>query len=149
MKTLTPDILFDSVRQLLAEGRNVVLQVEGNSMRPYFRGDGSEQVVVAPVSPGSLQPGNIILFSYGNQYVFHRIVRKKAELLYAQGDGNCFGTETVAPREVLGIVCAVVRRGGKTLPTQTLWTGLYWRLWYWLRPGRKYLLRLCNRLLNY
>ena len=149
MKTLTPDTLFDSVRQLLAEGRHVVLQVEGRSMRPYFRGDGSEQVVVSPVSSDSLQPGNIILFAYGNQYLFHRIVQKKAGILYVQGDGNCFGTETVAPREVLGIVHAVIRRGGKTVPTRTLWTGLYWRLWYRLRPGRKYLLRVCNRLLNY
>ena len=49
MKTILPDILFKSVRQLLAEGRHVVLQVEGRSMRPYFRGDGSEQVVVSPV----------------------------------------------------------------------------------------------------
>jgi len=149
MKEIPQDILFDNVRRLLLEGHDVKLCAEGRSMQPYLRGDGSETLVVSPVSSlDELQAGQIVLFPHRNNYVFHRIVREKAGKLFIQGDGNCSGTEEIARQEVIGIIHSIIRRNGKQVSTQTFWTGVYWRIWYRLRPVRRYPLFIYHRLKN-
>ena len=137
--------LQKAIEQQIDEGKSVTLCVTGKSMRPYLSGNGKENVIVIKHKPEEITPGVIILFSYNNKYVFHRVIGKAGDLLIVQGDGN-IKIEKVRCEDVLGIVRFVVRSGGKTVSTDSLAAGVYWRIWYILRPFRRYLLFLYNRM---
>jgi hypothetical protein len=146
MKKIPNDAFFEEVADLLSKGENVNLRVKGNSMRPYLCGDGSETVLLLPVSSAELNLGSIILFFHDNRYIFHRLVQKKRGKLYVQGDGNCRQTEIIEPQSVIGVAHSITRSGGKTFSANSFTTQIYWRCWYFLRPLRRYLLAIYKRI---
>lgn len=142
----TDSFLRKAVEQQLSEGESVTLKVTGRSMRPYLSGTGNDSVVVSGYIPGELKSGIIILFTYNDRFVFHRIVNKKNGRLIVQGDGNCVETERIEIQSVLGIVRYIIRPGGKQVSPYSFSARIYWQIWYKLRPIRKYLLFIYNRL---
>ena len=142
----TNSFLQKAIEEQINEGLSVTLCVTGKSMLPYLSGAGDEFIVISRHQIEDLKPGAIILFSQNNKSIFHRIINKKDNLLIAQGDGNCVETEIVKPEDVLGIVRFVTRANGKKVSTNGFLSQIYWRVWYILRPIRKYLLFLYNRI---
>jgi len=137
--------LQNAIEQQISGGGLVTLHVTGRSMRPYLSGTGNESVVVSRHIPEELKPGIIIVFLYNNRHVFHRIIHKMDDTLIVQGDGNCVETESVESYNVLGIVRYIIRNGNRKINPYNFTARIYWRLWYMLRPIRKYLLLLYNQ----
>ena len=142
------DILIPELARLLAEGKEVRFTPSGVSMRPFIEGD-RDSVILAPLKRAPRR-GDILLASTrtlcGNTtYVLHRLVRieksqitnHKSQIIYIlQGDGNLFGEETCELGDIIGLVTCVESPSGRRKP---LTKG---RLWYVLKPLRKWLLKI-------
>lgn len=132
------DILIPELARLLATGKVVRFTPSGVSMRPFIEGD-RDSVILEPVATPRI--GDVILAQVetlcGRQtYVLHRLVRIEGEKYILQGDGNLSGEETCFRADIIGRVKQVENPKGHRKP---LTRG---RLWYVLRPVRKWLLKI-------
>jgi hypothetical protein len=133
------EILIPELARLLAEGKEVRFTPSGVSMRPYIEGD-KDSVILAPLNRKP-RVGDILLAEVetlcGNTtYVLHRLVRIEGETLVLQGDGNLAGDERCNAADVIGIVKRIENpKGRRKLLTRG-------RMWYVLKPVRKWLLKI-------
>lgn len=133
------DILIPELARLLASGKEVRFTPSGVSMRPWIEGD-KDSVILAPVKTVPRR-GDIILAQVetlcGRQtYVLHRLVRIEGEKFVLQGDGNLGGEEYCILPDIIGRVIRIESpRGRRKMLTRGY-------LWYWLKPVRKYLLKI-------
>lgn len=138
----TESIPMAQLAELLAvqlENGEAPLLVTGSSMYPTFRS--GRDTVILKKTDTLPRKGDVILYLRENgQYVLHRIVGRKKDLLILSGD-NQFEPEDLKPSQVIARVVAF-RRGGKEYPV----THLGYRLWVWIWvlvfPLRRPLLRL-------
>ena len=133
------DILIPELARLLREEKEVRFTPSGVSMRPFIEGD-KDSVVLAAMNR-SPRVGDILLAQVetlcGNKtYVLHRLVRIEGEKLVLQGDGNLSGEEYCAAADIIGRVVRIESPKGHRKP---LTRG---RLWYALKPCRKWLLKI-------
>ena len=132
------DILIPELARLLATGKEVRFTPSGVSMRPFIEGD-RDSVILVPVTTPKI--GDIILAQVetlcGRQtYVLHRLVRIDGDKFILQGDGNLSGEESCLRAEIIGRVKQIENpKGQKKILTRG-------RLWYVLRPVRKWLLKI-------
>lgn len=142
------DILIPELARLLAEGKEVRFTPSGVSMRPFIEGD-KDSVVLAQLTRAP-RVGDILLVQSetlcGKQtYVLHRLVRvehaPQGESYILQGDGNLTGEERCEQGDIIGRVIAIETPSGRRKP---LTKG---RLWYALRPARKWLLKIYRHTL--
>lgn len=133
------DILIPELARLVADGKEVRFTPAGVSMRPFIEGD-RDSVVLEPLQ-GRPRRGDVLLAHvetpYGRKtYVLHRLIRIEGENIVLQGDGNLSGEEPCT----LGDVIARVKRVESPKGHRKLLTRGY--LWYWLKPVRKWLLKI-------
>ena len=144
------DILIPELARLLNEQKEVRFTPSGVSMRPFIEGD-KDSVILAPMNRPP-KVGDILLAQVetmcGNKtYVLHRLVRienhqspitnHQSPILYVlQGDGNLSGEECCNAADIIGRVVAIETPNGRR---KLLTRG---RLWYTLRPLRKWLLKI-------
>ena len=123
---------FELLRELLAEGREVTVRIEGRSMLPFFRS--GARIRLHPIRPDDLQRGHVVLGQTdAGSFVIHRVRRIGAERIILQGDGNPFGTESIPRGRIYGAVaCSPLHL-------------LLGRLWMGLGSFRKYPLWLLKR----
>ena len=102
--------LFQHVFSLLQQGKQVIFYIKGNSMYPFLQNN-KDKVLIKSVSYKKLNPGDIVLFRYGDHYILHRLIRKEKDFFVMRGD-NCKLTqcETVHSSNILGVVKRVVRQ---------------------------------------
>ena len=132
------DILIPEMGILLKEGKEVRFTPTGVSMRPFIEGE--HDTVVLRHLP-LVRVGDIILAAVNeNKYVLHRVIAIDGEAITLQGDGNLSGTEQCQSKNVLGTVVQIIRPNGKA---KRITRG---RLWYYLRPFRKLLLKIYRHL---
>ena len=132
------DILIPEMGILLKEGKEVRFTPTGVSMRPFIEGE--HDTVVLRHLP-LVRVGDIILAAVNeNKYVLHRVIAIDGEAITLQGDGNLSGTEQCQSKNVLGTVVQIIRPSGKA---KRITRG---RLWYYLRPFRKLLLKIYRHL---
>lgn len=132
------DILIPEMGILLKEGKEVRFTPTGVSMRPFIEGE--HDTVVLRHLP-LVRVGDIILAAVNeNKYVLHRVIAIDADTITLQGDGNLSGTEQCQSKNVLGTVVQIIRPNGKA---KRITRG---RLWYYLRPFRKLLLKIYRHL---
>jgi signal peptidase I len=143
MKSLPNRPFFDEIEEIISRGNTVTLKVKGGSMRPYLRNE-KDIVVLAPFQPGELKPGAVVLFRYCNKHLLHRIIEIENDTLIIQGDGVYRGYEKVLKRDVVGIVRHIIRPAGKLVSTRHYSFRIYWRCWWFLRPLRRYLLKILS-----
>lgn len=130
-------IIEEAVR-LVSEGVCVTLPVEGRSMLPFIIG-GKESVILQ--KPQMLIPGHVVLaWVNDDHYVVHRIIRIKDNDITLMGDGNIKGTEHCIKGDIKALVTHVVDAKGKQHAIYTPWRKSAARLWWYLRPIRRYLL---------
>ncbi len=136
MRSLSNNSGFQLTRDLLLEGQEVSLRVQGQSMLPFFQS--GQKVHLRPLREGDLKRGHVVLGETDNgHFVIHRIVRVEKDRIILFGDGNTIGMEHIARDHVYGIVdCGRVHL-------------FFARLWLWLKPLRKYplwfLRRICRK----
>ena len=133
------DILIPELARLLTEGKEVRFTPSGVSMRPYIEGD-RDSVILAPLKRAP-RIGDILLAEVETlcgrkTYVLHRLIRIEGETLVLQGDGNLGGEERCQIADLIGLVVRIENPKGRRKP---LTRG---RLWYWLKPVRKWLLKI-------
>ena len=149
METNIPDeAYYNCIDDILAEGKDVEVRINGTSMRPYWRG-GGEKLIASPFKPEELQCGEIVIFRFGEKYLVHRIVQRSGDNLTTRGDGVVKKRENITVDDVKGIVRAYIKPNGKVKSTQTLAAKIYCKLWLRLPPKiRGYILRLYGLIAN-
>ena len=148
---MTDNEIIEEAIRLVREGVSVTLPVNGNSMLPFIIG-GRESVILQ--KPGGVKPGDVVLARVhrtGGQescanYVVHRIVRIDGERVTLMGDGNLVGTEQCILNDIKARVTHVVDAKKRTHYLYKGWRKLAAKVWYWLRPVRRYLLAIYRRL---
>jgi signal peptidase I len=85
----------------------VRLTVTSDSMRPLLRvGDG---VVVQPIDPHALQPGDVIVVQRGGEWITHRLVAVDEHGWHTHGDDTCYGDKAASAAQIVGRVIAIER----------------------------------------
>lgn len=133
------DILIPELARLVADEKEVRFTPSGVSMRPFIEGD--RDSVVMRALKQTPQTGDIILARVQNAagattYVLHRLIRTENGKYVLQGDGNLAGEEYCQPEDIIAKVVQIeCPNGHRKLLTRG-------RLWYALRPIRRYLLKI-------
>lgn len=133
------DILIPELARLIAEEKEVRFTPSGVSMRPFIEGD-KDSVIIAPLSRAP-RIGDILLAQVETlcgrkTYVLHRLIRIDGEQYILQGDGNLSGEELCSRGDIIGRVVVIETPQGRR---KCLTRG---RIWYFLRPWRKWLLKI-------
>jgi len=143
---VTDDIIIEEAIRLVGEGVSVTLPVNGNSMLPFIIG-GKESVILQ--QPVELQVGDVVLaWVKGGYYVVHRIIAIDGDAVTLMGDGNLAVTEQCAVSDIKARVSHVVDADGRRHEIDNLWRRCAARLWWHLRPIRRYLLALYRRVIK-
>jgi len=130
--------------RLVQKGVTVTFPVTGQSMLPFIIG-GKESVILH--APGLIDVGDVVLaWVDGNRYVVHRIIKLDYDRVTLMGDGNVRGTEHCRLNDIKARVTHVVSADNKKRDLYSRWRVLAAKLWYWLRPIRRYLLAIYKRL---
>lgn len=141
---MTDHEIIEEAILLVDEGVSVTLPVNGNSMLPFIIG-GKESVILQ--QPELPKVGGVVLaWADGYRYVVHRIVRIDGERVTLMGDGNLIGTEHCLIGDIKARVTHVVDAKGRTHYLYKGWRKLAAKVWFWLRPVRRYLLAIYRRL---
>ena len=141
---MTDHEIIEEAILLVDEGVSVTLPVNGNSMLPFIIG-GKESVILQ--QPELPKVGGVVLaWADGYRYVVHRIVRIDGERVTLMGDGNLIGTEHCLIGDIKARVTHVVDAKGRTHSLYKGWRKLAAKVWFWLRPVRRYLLAIYRRL---
>ena len=138
------DVIEEAVRPV-QKGVTVTFPVTGQSMLPFIIG-GKESVILH--SPGGIvDVGDVVLaWVDGNRYVVHRIIKLDYDRVALMGDGNVAVTEHCRLNDIKARVTHVVDAKDRTHYLYNRWRMLGAKLWYWLRPIRRYLLAIYRRL---
>lgn len=131
----------DIVTALLLQGKTVSTVVHGNSMHPAIRS--GESVMIAPLQPNDLRPGSIVLFTYAQRLVLHRLIacNPRTATCRLAGDMSHSGTECIPVANCTGIAVALLSQG----TTRNLYTrrARYLGLaLFYARPLRRLIARL-------
>ena len=141
---MTDNEIIEEAVRLAREGVNVTLPVNGNSMLPFIIG-GKESVILHSQG-GIVDVGDVVLaWVDGNRYVVHRIIRIDGDNVTLMGDGN-LTTEHCALSDIKARVTHVVSADNKKRDLYSRWRVRAAKVWYWLRPIRRYLLAIYRRL---
>ena len=136
--------IIEEAVKLVDDGVIVTLPVNGTSMLPFIIG-GRESVILQ--KPRQPKIGDVVLaWVEGCRYVVHRIVRVDGENVTLMGDGNLAGTEHCTTGDLKAIATHVVSRDGKRHDLYCPWRQRASRLWWHLRPIRRYLLAIYRLL---
>ena len=142
---MTDNEIIEEAIRLAREGVNVTLPVNGNSMLPFIRG-GKESVILHSQG-GIVDVGDVVLaWVDGNRYVIHRIIRIDGDRITLMGDGNVGVTEHCRLNDIKARVTHVVDAKDKTHYLYNRWRKSAAKVWYWLRPIRRYLLAIYRRV---
>ena len=135
---------IEEALRLVQKGVTVTFPVTGQSMLPFIIG-GKESVILH--RPGLIAVGDVVLaWVDGNRYVVHRIIKLDYDRVTLMGDGNVKGTEHCLLKDVKARVTHVVSADNKKRDLYSRWRVRAAKLWYWLRPIRRYLLAIYRRL---
>jgi len=141
---MTDNEIIEEAIRLVREGVSVTLPVNGNSMLPFIIG-GKESVILQ--GPGLIDVGDVVLaWADGYRYVVHRIIRIDGDRVTLMGDGNLVGTEHCLLNDIKARVTHVVDAKERTHYLYKGWRKRAAKMWYWLRPVRRYLLAIYRRL---
>ncbi len=133
--------LMPLIEESIKSGQKVKMQVSGISMTPLLH-DVRDAVVLE--KPDKLKKYDIVLHRRENgQYILHRIIKKKGDVLTIAGD---FETEKEYPVYENQVIAKVTsfRRNGKEYKVTDFIIRLYARLWLLIFPQRQNVLYLIN-----
>ena len=106
---------------------------------------GKESVILQ--QPEQLEVGDVVLaWVEGCRYVVHRIIRIDGDRVTLMGNGNLVGTEHCLIGDIKARVTHAVDAKERTHYLYNRWRKQAARIWFWLRPIRRYLLAIYRRL---
>ena len=135
-------IIEEAIR-LVEDGVSVTLPVDGRSMLPFIIGGRESVILQKPLAP---KVGDVVLaWVEGGRYVVHRIIRIEGKNITLMGDGNLVGTERCTINDIKAIATHVVDADGALHYLYNRWRKLGAKMWFWLRPIRRYILAIYRR----
>ena len=140
---MTDDVIIHEAVRLVRDGVSVTFPVKGRSMIPFIFG-GRDSVILQ--KPENLKRGHVVLARIGSdRYVVHRIIKVGPDRISLMGDGNICGIEKCKPDDVLAIATHVVDEKGHRRPLGSCAQMIKARIWFWIRPLRRYILAILRR----
>lgn len=141
---MTDEQILEEAIRLVSEGVSVTLPVNGRSMLPFIIGGQESVILQKPIQP---KVGEVVLAWVEKcRYVLHRIIRINGEQVVLMGDGNLAGTEHCTISDIKAIATHVVSADERRHELYNGWRRFGAKMWFWLRPIRKYLLAIYRRL---
>ena len=132
-RTIANRELFGIVRDTLLEGNTVRIAVNGQSMLPFFRSGST--ITLRPVREEDIRKYSVVMADAGDAFVVHRIIEVGEQEVVLLGDGNYIGTERISRDKIYGVVdCSALHI-------------FFAKIWFWLRPVRRYPLAIFRRIL--
>ncbi len=141
---ITDAVMIEEAIRLVDEGVSVTLPVKGWSMLPFIIGGRESVILQKPVSP---KVGDVVLaWADGCRYVVHRIICIEGDRVTLMGDGNLVGTERCTLSDIKATVSHVVDANDRPHEIDNWWRQQAAKLWFWLRPVRRYILAIYRRI---
>lgn len=141
---ITEERIIEEAIRLVDDGMSVTLPVDGHSMLPFIIG-GRESVILT--KPTTSEVGDVVLaWVNGCRYVVHRIIRIEDDHVTLMGDGNIVGKEYCTIADIKARVTHVVDDKGKPHDINVSWRRQAAKLWWYLRPLRRYILAIYRRI---
>ena len=135
MKELSP-----LIKEALQEGREVIINITGNSMEPLLYEHRDKVSIVKP-SDDMLTKYRIPLYqSSDGVYKLHRIIAVGKQGFVMAGDHQWEKECQIQPSQVYGVVKGFWRKGNY-ISCHKFWYCLYSRLWVGIFPFRRFLIR--------
>lgn len=142
---MTDEIIIHEAIRLVDEGVSVTFPVKGYSMLPFIIG-GRESVILQ--KPLTVRLGDVVLAWVDDcRYVVHRVISIEGERVILMGDGNIVGVEHCLLSDVKALATHVVDAKGRKHDLYAPWRQRASRLWWQMRPVRRYILAIYRRLL--
>lgn len=142
---MTDEIIIHEAIRLVDEGVSVTFPVKGYSMLPFIIG-GRESVILQ--RPLTVRLGDVVLAWVDDcRYVVHRVISIEGERVILMGDGNIVGVEHCLLGDVKALATHVVDAKGRKHDLYAPWRQRASRLWWQMRPVRRYILAIYRRLL--
>ena len=114
-------------------------------MLPFISG-GRESVILQ--RPLTVRLGDVVLAWVDDcRYVVHRVIGIEGERVILMGDGNIVGVEHCLLSDVKALATHVVDAKGRKHDLYAPWRQRASRLWWQMRPVRRYILAIYRRLL--
>jgi len=131
---------FAYIAPFLEEGRQVAFLVKGESMRPFlFEGD---KVLIKKPLGRPWKMGDLILARWQDNYVLHRLVKRKKGMLGLAGDANFVQIEWVKETDIIAVALSASRDDKEVYDVENSWQRIQGMCWYYLRPVRRALAKL-------
>lgn len=142
---MTDEIIIHEAIRLVDEGVSVTFPVKGYSMLPFIIGS-RESVILQ--KPQVVRLGDVVLAWVDDcRYVVHRVIGIEGECVILMGDGNIVGVEHCLLSDVKALATHVVDVKGRKHDLYAPWRQRASRLWWHMRPVRRYILAIYRRLL--
>ena len=136
------EIVAEAIQRTENDER-VTLPVNGHSMLPFVVGWRDCVILQKPAHP---RVGDVVVaWVEGRRYVLHRIIRIDGERVTLMGDGNLNVTETCMLSDVKALATHVVDVKGRTHDLYSGWRRWAAKVWWYVRPVRRYLLAIYRR----
>ena len=120
-------VMLGEVKNLLAEGHQVVILTKGFSMLPFIRGGRDSVLLEKTAEP---KAGDIALAEIApGHYVLHRVTDVSGDAVTLRGDSNLRGTEHCKLSGIAGIVREIQKAGGKAVDPATPGQQRRWHRW--------------------
>lgn len=129
MSALTP-----LMEEILTSGGTVELTVTGRSMEPMLH-DGVSRVRLA--APRKLRRGDLPLYRRADgSYVLHRVTAVDGDGVTCCGDAQWVLEPNIARSQIVAVMEAFDRKGGRWVRVDSALYGVYWHVWLTIRPLR-------------
>ena len=139
------EIAGEAIRRTANE-EGVTLPVNGHSMLPFVVGWRDCVILQKPRQP---KVGDVVVaWVEGRRYVLHRIIRIEGDRVTLMGDGNLKETEHCRLEDVKALATHVVDVKGRTHDLYSKWRRCTAKVWWYIRPMRRYLLAIYRRTNN-
>ncbi|MBQ9363150.1 MAG: S24/S26 family peptidase [Bacteroidaceae bacterium] len=136
------EIVGEAIRRTANEER-VTLPVNGHSMLPFVVGWRDCIILQKLTQP---KVGDVVVaWVEGRRYVLHRIIRIEGDRITLMGDGNLKETEHCRLEDVKALATRVVDVKGRTHDLYSKWRRCTAKVWWYVRPVRRYLLAIYRR----
>jgi hypothetical protein len=136
IKRISTGVMMPVIRKLLENDKRVRITVTGNSMYPFLRENKDSVELITCSFPG-IRSGDIILIQRDDSaYVLHRVIFKKKEHVYINGDAQRSLEGPIRRDQILAKVNTVWREGAEISVNNIVWKVLAF-LWFCILPFRK------------
>lgn len=141
MKIVNTQEYVSMLRELTEQGKEVSMQISGNSMSPFLM-HGRDSIRLKKPER-ELKKGDMVFFQRkSGQFVMHRIIQVKKDGFYLLGDAQQW-CDREGPIEQTQIFAQIigVRRKEKWIGPGDFWWEFFEHIWIGLIPFRRGLIR--------